>query len=80
MLTTFDIENIISDTLNELKIEIKDGNLLDFLDSIELVTFVLSLEEKLTLRASIVSADTFSKSRSPFKTVKTLVEYLDNLR
>ena len=80
MLTTFDIENIISDTLNELKIEIKDGNLLDSLDSIELVTFVLSLEEKLTLRASIVSADTFSKSRSPFKTVKTLVEYLDNLR
>ena len=88
------IENIVLDAVKEINvnltspvvIENSDANLYGDggnLDSMALVTLVMSIEERLQdeLDVDVLLANekAMSQKRSPFKTVQSLVTYIDTL-
>jgi acyl carrier protein len=66
---------VIEEELETSKIEAKDRRILDNVDSLQLVDFVLRLEDRLMLKETLVNDSTFSQ-RSPFSTIETLANYL----
>lgn len=87
------IKNLVIESLNELKL----NNNLDFvinektvllgensvLDSFDFVSFISSLEEKISdsfdKSITVVSEKAFSKKNSPFKTIDRIVDFVIEL-
>lgn len=68
----------IEDTLKDLNIHITDGNILANIDSLQLVELVLEIEAKFDLTESLIADNAFSPSKSPFRTVDTLADYIQS--
>ena len=68
----------IENTLKDLGINIKDGNILENIDSLQLVELVLELEDRFNLSESLIADNAFSPSKSPFRTVETLADYIQS--
>ncbi len=87
------IKDLVIESLNELKLnnnldfEINDETVLlgenSVLDSFDFVSFVSSLEEKISdsfdKSITVVSEKAFSKKYSPFKTIDRIVDFIIEL-
>ena len=73
--------NLKNEFKKEIKTELYSGN--GLLDSLGLVTFLVSLEQKINdtynTNITIASDKAMSMKNSPFSTVKSLSNYLQNL-
>jgi acyl carrier protein len=69
----------IKEVLDALLIACPEGKILENIDSLELVELVISLEAKFSLKESIVSDNTFSRTKSPFINIDSLADYIKGL-
>ncbi len=87
------IKNLVIESLNELKLnnnldfEINEKTILlgenSVLDSFDFVSFISTLEEKISdsfdKSISVVSEKAFSQKNSPFKTIDRIVDFVIEL-
>lgn len=80
------LKKINEDRKKKYKIALKESSILfgqsKGLDSLDLVTFIVDAEqrlmEELKLRMSLTDEKAMSQKRSPFKSVKSLVDYISS--
>ena len=74
-----EIKRAIEEICRKERIEIVDDRLLENVRSLALVNLVLAMEDVFELKQSLVSENAFSRTKSPFRTLTTLAEYIGGL-
>jgi acyl carrier protein len=71
-----EIKKTIETICEQKSIATPEGRILENIDSLGLVELVIELEDAFNPKVPIVSGEAFSKSKSPFRTIDTLAEFI----